>query len=104
MQVRVLFFGALKDLLGRESDLLSLPEGSTVADLVSHYERQAPRLGAWVGSVALAVNQEYASPTAVLRHQVEVALLPPVSGGSDARVGTAALGRAGGAQHRSEGR
>ena len=93
MQVRVLFFGALKDLLGRESDLLSLPEGSTLADLVLHYERQSPRLGAWVGSVALAINREYASPTAVLRHQDEVALLPPVSGGKGSEARAEALVR-----------
>ena len=44
MQVRVLFFGILKDIAGRSSDLLALPEGSTLADVLRHYESEAPRL------------------------------------------------------------
>ena len=38
MQVRVLFFGVLKDLTGRANDLLKLPEHATLADVVVHYE------------------------------------------------------------------
>src|SRR5438874_129221 len=34
MQVRVLFFGILKDLAGRSSDLLSLPDHASAADVV----------------------------------------------------------------------
>ncbi|MGH9556622.1 MAG: molybdenum cofactor biosynthesis protein [Terriglobales bacterium] len=82
MQVRVLFFGQLKDLTGRASDSLTLPEGSTLSDLLSHYESGFPRLKALLPAVALSINQEYAPPDSALRDQDEVALLPPVSGGS----------------------
>lgn len=84
MQVRVLFFGVLKDVLGRSDDLVSIPEGATVADVVEHYGRESPRLKQFLPSVALSVNQEYAAPTSVLHDRDEVALLPPVSGGADA--------------------
>ncbi len=47
MQVRVLFFGALRDLSGHATDSLSLPEGSTLADLVSHYEQKIPKLSSF---------------------------------------------------------
>ena len=82
MQVRVLFFGILKDIAGKASDEVSLPEGATVRDLLSHYA-QDTKLKGMLGSIAVALNQEYAAPTAGLRDRDEVGLLPPVSGGAD---------------------
>ena len=90
MQIRVLFFGMLKDLVGRSDELISLPEGATVADLLAHYESKAPRLKSYLPSVALSVNQEYASPEAPLSDMDEVGLLPPVSGGADKTAGRSA--------------
>jgi molybdopterin converting factor small subunit len=81
MRVQVLFFGLLKDVAGRASEWLELPEGSTVADLLRHYESQMPKLQALLPSVALSVNQHYSGPGTVLGNNDEVALLPPVSGG-----------------------
>lgn len=83
MRVRVLFFGMLKDIAGTASDEVSLPEGATVGDLLSHYA-QDQKLKSLLGSIAVALNQEYAAPTAALRDRDEVGLLPPVSGGADA--------------------
>jgi molybdopterin synthase catalytic subunit len=82
MQVRILFFGVLKDLAGRESDSLSLPDGATLADVLSHYQKRIPRWKDFVSSMAISVNQEYAAPDTRLKAGDEVALLPPVSGGS----------------------
>ncbi len=83
MRVRVLFFGALKDLVGRGQDEVSLPDSATAGDVLAHYERQAPKLRDYAASLALSVNQEYASASARLREGDEVGLLPPVSGGKD---------------------
>ena len=82
MQVRILFFGVLKDLAGRESDSLSLPDGATLADVLSYYQERIPRWKEFVSSMAISVNQEYAAPDTRLKAGDEVALLPPVSGGS----------------------
>lgn len=82
MQVRVLFFGMLKDLAGKASEDLSLPEGATVGDLLTHYAQDA-RLKGLLGSIAVALNQEYAVAGATLRDRDEIGLLPPVSGGAD---------------------
>jgi MoaE-MoaD fusion protein len=84
MQVRVLFFGVLKDLAGKASDSISLPENATLGDVLSHYEEVIPRLTETASSLAMSVNQEYAGPATRLRPGDEVALLPPVSGGVDA--------------------
>jgi MoaE-MoaD fusion protein len=80
MRVQVLFFGLLKDLAGRATDTLDLPDGATVEDVISHYLK-IPRWQELMPAVALSVNQEYASPEVRLKAGDEVAFLPPVSGG-----------------------
>jgi MoaE-MoaD fusion protein len=81
MQVRVLFFGRLKDLAGRGSELLTLPERATVSDVFTHYEETTPKLGEFAASIAISLNQEFAGPGAALKEGDEIAFLPPVSGG-----------------------
>jgi len=84
MRVRVLFFGMLKDVVGRSQDALELPAGSKVGDLLNHYAESSPRLKDYVPSLAVSLNQEYARRDEVLNDNDEVALLPPVSGGAEA--------------------
>ena len=82
MQVRILFFGVLKDLIGKGSDSLSVQDSATLGDVINLYEERIPRLKDWSGSMAMSVNQEYAGPETRLKPGDEIALLPPVSGGS----------------------
>ncbi len=82
MRVRVLFFGILKDLVGNASESLEMQDGATVADVLTHYETRVPRIRELLPTVALSVNQHYSGPGALLGDNDEVALLPPVSGGS----------------------
>jgi len=82
VNVRVLFFGQLKEVAGCATDSVELAEGASIADLLAHYEKKAPRLKDFLPSTAISLNQEYASPEARLKDNDEVALLPPVSGGS----------------------
>jgi molybdopterin synthase catalytic subunit/molybdopterin converting factor small subunit len=94
MQVRVLFFGMLKDLTGRGSDLLNLPEHATLGDVFIHYEEITPRLVELAPSIAISINQEFARLDSKLNEGDEVAFLPPVSGGStDCEVDEHARGR-----------
>jgi MoaE-MoaD fusion protein len=91
MQVHVLYFGVLKDLLSSNGEAVMLPEGATVAQLMerlrdgvcTHHRAESAGHPVW-SALAVAVNREYASASAVLHEGDEVALLPPVSGGSDA--------------------
>ena len=62
MQVRVLFFGILRDLAGKSSDSLQLPDGGSVRDVLTRYEPGIPALKKHLPSIALAVNEQYASP------------------------------------------
>jgi molybdopterin synthase catalytic subunit len=82
MRVRVLFFGILKDIVGKPADVIDLPDSASVRDVLARYESQMPRLKKSLPSLALAVNQQYAGPDTKLKPDDEVALLPPVSGGA----------------------
>src|SRR5689334_9326655 len=82
MQIRVLLFGVLKDVAGSSSDVISLPDHATASDVLAHYKKRlGPREGI-LGSIAISVNQEYAKADRKLQPNDEVALLPPVSGGT----------------------
>ena len=82
MKIGVLFFGVLKDVVGRSGETVDLPEGARVRELLFYYARETPRFEAMAPSLAISVNQEYSGTDRVLREGDEVGLLPPVSGGS----------------------
>jgi molybdopterin synthase catalytic subunit/molybdopterin converting factor small subunit len=82
MKIGVLFFGVLKDLLGRSAETVDLPEGARVQEVLSHYARAVPQFEAMAPSLAISVNREYSGADQALREGDEVGLLPPVSGGS----------------------
>src|SRR5262249_54183341 len=85
MQVSVLLFAVLRERAGRDSLQLELPDGATVADAIDA-ARGEPGLSEPPGrfSGAMAANREYASPDTTLSSGDELALVPPVSGGSEA--------------------
>ncbi|MBV9072485.1 MAG: molybdenum cofactor biosynthesis protein MoaE [Acidobacteria bacterium] len=82
MRVRVLLFGVLKDIFQRSEEALELSSGATTSDLVQHYRCNVGARAQLFDSIAVAVNQQYASGTELLHEGDEVALLPPVSGGA----------------------
>ena len=84
MRIRVLLFGQLKDIVGKGEDLLDLQPGASVSTLLAHYGQRFPGIQGLAGSIACAVNQEYAAAGRELREGDEVGLLPPVSGGKGA--------------------
>ena len=84
MRVRVLFFGQLKEIVGRGEEYAELADGARLEDLFARYGQRYPKLAGFRSSVVVSVNQslvDWASPLAM---GDEVAFLPPVSGGSGA--------------------
>ena len=81
MRLHVLFFGVLRDRFGEREELQQFP-GTTVADLVRYYRAIAPEIASLWDSIAVAVNQQYATSATALKDGDEAALLPPVSGGA----------------------
>ena len=83
MQVKVLFFGMLKDIVGRAEDRLTVEEGSSVGRLYDLYAARFPKLADHSASLLFSRNQEFAGRGERLQDGDEVAFLPPVSGGTD---------------------
>jgi len=77
MRVNVRLFAGLRERAGREVVELELPEDARVRDAFE-------RLGGLVDGVqvVMAINHEYADANTPLHPGDELALIPPVSGGS----------------------
>jgi molybdopterin synthase catalytic subunit len=77
MQVRVRLFAGLRERAGAPEVKLELPEGALVSDALAQMRALTDGV-----PVVMAVNREYADPGDALRPGDELALIPPVSGGS----------------------
>ena len=86
VQVKLLFFASLKDIVGRRQLELDVPTGATVNDLLVRLEAHYPGLCRYRSIVLTSVNEEYADRGAVVCDGDEVALFPPVSGGATPEV------------------
>lgn len=82
-QVTVLFFATLKDRAGLDRVSLDLEEGARVADLKGLLGERFPALVPALATALVSVNREYAFDNDLIPQQAEVALFPPVSGGSE---------------------
>ncbi|MBI2816155.1 MAG: molybdenum cofactor biosynthesis protein MoaE [Acidobacteria bacterium] len=82
MQIKVLFFGALKDIVGLAEECVIVEEGSNVGRLFQMYTERFPTLAPHSGSLLFSRNREFVRQEERLREGDEVAFLPPVSGGA----------------------
>lgn len=83
ISIRVLFLGPAGDFAGVASVSLEVDAATTVADVRRLLSERYPRLGKALGTMRVAVNEEFARDDRVLKSNDEVALIPPVSGGSE---------------------
>lgn len=84
MKVSVVAFATASDVLGKEAVEVTLPDGSRLAALRSELTARYPALEAMWPRLAVAVGGRLAGDDGELADGVEVALLPPVSGGAPA--------------------
>jgi molybdopterin converting factor subunit 1 len=82
MQVRLLFFATLKDIVGSRQLQLDLPSGATIGDLLTRLEDRYPRIKDYRPVLLTAINEEYVGHGAAIADGDEVAIFPPVSGGT----------------------
>jgi len=82
VRVRVLFFGVVREIVGLGEDTVEVPDGSRLDTILTSFTARFPRLKAMAPSIVLALNQQFSPLSAAVNDGDEVALLPPVSGGS----------------------
>ncbi|HEX8921967.1 MAG TPA: molybdenum cofactor biosynthesis protein MoaE [Pyrinomonadaceae bacterium] len=84
VRVRVLFFGAAREIAGRDEMSLTLSAPANSSNAFEEILSQYPDLRRFGRSLLFAVNQEYVRGDAQeLREGDELAVFPPVSGGAD---------------------
>lgn len=82
MRVTILYFAAVRDLVGKDEEPLDLPPNvPDIAALAPYLERRHPRLSGRLSSVRFAVDEEFALPETRLHEGAVIALIPPVAGG-----------------------
>ena len=84
MRVRVRLFAIQRELVGAREVPLELDPGATIEDAWRALVALHPGLAPGRPAVRFARNSEYADADAVLEDGDELAIIPPVSGGSDA--------------------
>jgi len=80
--VRLLVFGAARDVVGFDETQLQLTAPCSAQDARTQLLERYPALTRFGKSLLLAVNQEYTTPNRQISDGDELALFPPVSGGS----------------------
>ena len=81
IRVKVLFFGRLKEIVGRAEESVDLAEAAPIEELFARYTAHHPELAQFRASLVASRNQEFAAWSTPLHSGDEVAFLPPVSGG-----------------------
>src|SRR6185503_18085251 len=82
MKIRLLAFASAADALGSGELQIELPDGSRISDLRARLDGDHPQLALLWARLAVAVDGRIVPAETRLEEGAEVALLPPVSGGS----------------------
>ena len=82
LQIRVQLFAGYRERIGRPEVVVDLPDGASVGLLAGEMVRLHPGLVGDSARLVVAVNEEYQDHLWTLYEGDEVALIPPVSGGS----------------------
>jgi molybdopterin converting factor subunit 1 len=81
IEVKVLYFGRLREVVGHAEESAQIPANSSLAQLFAHLSASHPGISAYRASLVACRNQEFAAWSTSLQPGDEIAFLPPVSGG-----------------------
>jgi molybdopterin synthase catalytic subunit len=87
IHVRLLYFGAAREEVGRAEEQLEIHAPATAASVFAEVLEAHPALRRFGRSLLVAVNEEYAGTDARVSEGDEIAIFPPVSGGEGAGAG-----------------
>ena len=87
IQVEVRLFASLRERAGKRSLTVTVPESSSVADVIAAASEAVPGGLGTTGKIMYALNREYVETDTEVHDGDELALIPPVSGGAPIQTG-----------------
>lgn len=85
IRIQMRYFAVVREQLGKSKETIELPDGSTVEDALARALSVNPRVAQASSAFMVMVDQHYQPRDFVLTDGVEVAIIPPVSGGNAIR-------------------
>ncbi len=82
MHIRVRYFAALRETVGREEETVELSEGIDVAAVRDILATRYPALATLLPRCVTAVNRAYVAANTVLQPDDELVFVPPLGGGT----------------------
>jgi molybdopterin synthase catalytic subunit len=82
MRIQIRYFAVFRERLGREEEEIDLPDGANVAAAIEHLAALHAPVQTLRGRFRVAVNHTMVAESTALRDGDELALIPPVAGGS----------------------
>lgn len=82
MRITLLYFAAAREAAGTDREPFELPAGADVAALLAAAAARHPALAPLLPRCRVAVGHAFAAATTPLAPEAEVAIIPPVAGGS----------------------
>jgi molybdopterin synthase catalytic subunit len=82
MRVRLLLFAGLREAVGKKDLLLELEKDASLEELMKRVEAQLPVVARYRGRLLVSLNAKRVPMDTTVQDGDEVALLPPMSGGS----------------------
>lgn len=86
MNVSLRLFASLREIVGERELRLELQDGARISDLRQQLIEKYPAITPAIQTAVFALDDEYVAVDAALQEGSDVALIPPVSGGSGAQV------------------
>ena len=81
MRLRVQFFSQLREIVGASEITLDLPDGTSVANLLTRLYRDFPELEKWDRRLLVGAGLDFVTRDHVIQPNDEIAIMPPVQGG-----------------------
>ncbi len=82
MQLVIKYFALFREVIGTSEEVIEVQDGTTVQNVREHVNRRAPELAPLLDRSMIMRNQEYVDSEQQLSDGDEIAVIPPVSGGS----------------------
>ena len=81
MQVNLIFYAVLQEIISEEQLLLEVKDGCTAEQVLELLADKFPQAAPVLKSTRLAHEDEYVGKQTILTNGAEYCLIPPVSGG-----------------------